>query len=205
MNIREIVGICAGDTGETVTDLERAIPLARALRCGRTAGARNRAALSVALAAVESLPKAVPEAIIGVGMLGRAVDFAAAGRVGAGLQRDTRPQAGTGGGGFAAVRDFPLLPGVMTPTDVIAARSPPDCNVLQLFPPERRGNIAMLHALAGPFPDVLFCPTGRNRAPLPRLPRAAQCPLRGRLVVAPRALVAAGDDGVEALAPMPPR
>ena len=47
----------------------------------------------------------------------------------------------------------------MTPSDVIAARAA-GFTELKLFPAQQAGGIGMLKALAGPFPDVSFCPTG---------------------------------------------
>ena len=35
-----------------------------------------------------------------------------------------------------------------------------DLSILKLFPAEAVGGTAMLKALAGPFPQVRFCPTG---------------------------------------------
>ena len=62
---------------------------------------------------------------------------------------------------IAAARQsgLPLLPGVMTPSDVIAARQA-GFEQLKLFPARQAGGMGMLQALAGPFPDVTFCPTG---------------------------------------------
>ena len=54
---------------------------------------------------------------------------------------------------------LPLLPGVMTPSDVIAARLA-GFRELKLFPAQQAGGVGMLKALAGPFPNVTFCPTG---------------------------------------------
>lgn len=54
---------------------------------------------------------------------------------------------------------LPLLPGVMTPSDVIAAGAA-GFRELKLFPAKQAGGVAMLKALAGPFPEVMFCPTG---------------------------------------------
>jgi 2-dehydro-3-deoxyphosphogluconate aldolase/(4S)-4-hydroxy-2-oxoglutarate aldolase len=42
---------------------------------------------------------------------------------------------------------------------VIGARSA-GFRQLKLFPAQQAGGIGMLRALHGPFPDVLFCPTG---------------------------------------------
>ena len=59
----------------------------------------------------------------------------------------------------ARASSLPLLPGVMTPSDVIAARAA-GFSALKLFPAQQAGGIGMLKALGGPFPDVVFCPTG---------------------------------------------
>ena len=58
-----------------------------------------------------------------------------------------------------ASNGLPLLPGVMTPSDVIAARAA-GFTEMKLFPAQQAGGIGMLKAMGGPFPDVTFCPTG---------------------------------------------
>ena len=57
-----------------------------------------------------------------------------------------------------AVR-YPLLPGIMTPSELMAARLA-GFTALKLFPAQQAGGIGMLKALGAPFPDVVFCPTG---------------------------------------------
>ena len=52
-----------------------------------------------------------------------------------------------------------MLPGVMTPSDVIAARASGFAE-LKLFPAQQSAGLGMLKAMGGPFPDVTFCPTG---------------------------------------------
>ena len=47
----------------------------------------------------------------------------------------------------------------MTPSDVLVARTA-GFIALKLFPAQQAGGMGMLKALAGPFPDVMFCPTG---------------------------------------------
>lgn len=59
----------------------------------------------------------------------------------------------------ALEHDCPLLPGVMTPSDVMSARRAGH-RLLKLFPARSAGGIEMLANLAGPFGDVRFCPTG---------------------------------------------
>jgi 2-dehydro-3-deoxyphosphogluconate aldolase/(4S)-4-hydroxy-2-oxoglutarate aldolase len=54
---------------------------------------------------------------------------------------------------------LPLLPGVATASEVMAAQAD-GLSFLKFFPATAAGGIPMLKALAGPFPDVVFCPTG---------------------------------------------
>ncbi len=183
----------------TVTELQHAVPLARALAAGGLRVLEITLRTPVALAAVEAMRKAVPEAIIGVGTLTRAVDFAAADRAGAqfGVTPGLTPELAAASRGAR----FPVLPGVMTPTELIAARSA-GFNVLKLFPALEAGGVAMLRALGAAFPDVLFCPTGgitrAAAADYLALPNVACV---GGSWVAPQALLARGDwSGIEALA-----
>jgi 2-dehydro-3-deoxyphosphogluconate aldolase/(4S)-4-hydroxy-2-oxoglutarate aldolase len=143
--------------------------------------------------------KAVPDAVVGVGTLTRAVDFAAADRAGAqfGVTPGLTPELAAASRGAR----FPLLPGVMTPTELITARNA-GFNVLKLFPAEQAGGIGMLRALGAPFPDVLFCPTGGiTRATAPDYLALSNVVCVGGSWVAPGAMLAAGDwRGIEVLA-----
>ena len=96
---------------------------------------------------------------------------------------------------------FPLLPGVMTPTELLAARTA-GFTVLKLFPAQQAGGIGMLQALGAPFPDVIFCPTGGiTRASAPDFLALPNVACVGGSWVAPRAMLAAADwAGIEALA-----
>jgi 2-dehydro-3-deoxyphosphogluconate aldolase / (4S)-4-hydroxy-2-oxoglutarate aldolase len=199
MNIREIVGLAPVIPVLTVSDLAHAVPLARALVEGGLRVLEITLRTTVAIGCIEAIRKAVPEAIIGVGTLTKAVDFAAAGRAGAqfGVTPGLTPELAAAARGAR----FPLLPGVMTPTEVIAARLA-GFDVLKLFPAHQAGGIAMLRALGQPFPDVLFCPTGgitRDSAPdYLALPNVVAV---GGSWVAPAAMIDAGDwQGITALA-----
>ncbi|MGO8856462.1 MAG: bifunctional 4-hydroxy-2-oxoglutarate aldolase/2-dehydro-3-deoxy-phosphogluconate aldolase [Steroidobacteraceae bacterium] len=199
MNIREIVGIAPVIPVLTITELEHAVPLARALSAGGLRVLEITLRTPVALAAIDAMRKAVPDAVIGVGTLTRAVDFAAADRVGAqfGVTPGLTPELAAASRGAR----FPLLPGVMTPTELIAARAA-GFSVLKLFPAEQAGGVAMLRALGAPFPDVLFCPTGGiTRASAPDYLELPNVVCVGGSWIAPRAMLAAGDwAGIEALA-----
>jgi 2-dehydro-3-deoxyphosphogluconate aldolase/(4S)-4-hydroxy-2-oxoglutarate aldolase len=53
----------------------------------------------------------------------------------------------------------PVLPGVSTPTDVMRALET-GIETVKFFPAEAMGGVATVRALAAPFPDVRFVPTG---------------------------------------------
>jgi 2-dehydro-3-deoxyphosphogluconate aldolase/(4S)-4-hydroxy-2-oxoglutarate aldolase len=59
----------------------------------------------------------------------------------------------------ARTSGLPMLPGVVTPSDAVAARAA-GFTELKLFPAQQAGGLGMLKAMGGPFPDVTFCPTG---------------------------------------------
>jgi 2-dehydro-3-deoxyphosphogluconate aldolase / (4S)-4-hydroxy-2-oxoglutarate aldolase len=157
MNIREILGLAPVVPVLTVNDLAHAVPLAKALVAGGLRVLEVTLRSSVAIGCIEAIRKAVPEAIVGVGTLTRPADFAAAGRAGAqfGVSPGLTPELAAAARGAR----FPLLPGVMTPSEVTLARHA-GFDTLKLFPAHQAGGVGMLRALAAPFPDVWFCPTG---------------------------------------------
>ena len=54
---------------------------------------------------------------------------------------------------------IPLLPGVGSPSEAMTAASM-GYSFLKFFPAEAMGGAHVLKALASPFPDLVFCPTG---------------------------------------------
>jgi 2-dehydro-3-deoxyphosphogluconate aldolase / (4S)-4-hydroxy-2-oxoglutarate aldolase len=199
VNIREILGMAPVIPVLTLSDLAHAVPLAGALVGGGLRVLEITLRTPVAIGCLEAIRKAVPDAIVGIGTLTRAVDFAAAGRAGAqfGVTPGLTPELAAAARGAR----FPLLPGVMTPTEVLAARLA-GFNILKLFPAHQAGGVEMLRALGAPFPDVLFCPTGGiTRAAAPEYLALPNVVAIGGSWVAPRALIDANDwQGIEALA-----
>lgn len=165
MNIREIMQLSPVIPVIIIEHLEHAVPLARALCAGGVCVLEVTMRTPVALAAIEAIRKTVPEAVVGVGTLTRPDDFAAA--ADAGAQFGVSPGLTAELARAAQAVNFPLLPGVMTPAEVIAARLH-GYSALKLFPAQQAGGVGMLKALASPFGDVVFCPTGgitRETAP----------------------------------------
>jgi 2-dehydro-3-deoxyphosphogluconate aldolase/(4S)-4-hydroxy-2-oxoglutarate aldolase len=121
--------------------LEDAVPLARALVTGGVRVLELTLRTPVALKAIEAIANEVEGAIIGVGTITRPEDFDASVKAGAlfGVSPGLTPEL------VAASRDrsLPLLPGVMTPSDVIAARAA-GFTELKLFPAQQAGGVGML-------------------------------------------------------------
>ncbi|MEU0436045.1 bifunctional 4-hydroxy-2-oxoglutarate aldolase/2-dehydro-3-deoxy-phosphogluconate aldolase [Streptomyces sp. NPDC006290] len=97
-----------------------------------------------------------PDALLGAGTVLSTDDARAAHRAGAAFV--VTPGLGDG---VRAARDLglPVLAGVLTPTDVIAARTL-GVEALKLFPAAPFGGADYLKALRGPFPDASFVPVG---------------------------------------------
>ncbi|WP_416172180.1 bifunctional 4-hydroxy-2-oxoglutarate aldolase/2-dehydro-3-deoxy-phosphogluconate aldolase [Actimicrobium sp. CCI2.3] len=140
-----------------IDNLDHAVPLARALVAGGIRVLEVTLRTAHGLAAIRAMAEQVPEAILGVGTLTLPEEFAAA--------RDAGAVFGVSPGLTAALiaaarsSGLPLLPGVMTPSEVMAAREA-GFRQLKLFPAVPAGGVGMLNAIAGPLGDVMFCPTG---------------------------------------------
>jgi 2-dehydro-3-deoxyphosphogluconate aldolase / (4S)-4-hydroxy-2-oxoglutarate aldolase len=137
--------------------LEQAVPLAQALVEGGVKVLEVTLRTPVALAAIEAIARAVPEAVVGAGTLRRAADAKAARDAGSVFAVSPGYTAELGAACRAA--GLPLLPGVATGSEVMAAMAD-GLDFLKFFPAVQAGGIPMLKALAGPFPDIAFCPTG---------------------------------------------
>ena len=137
--------------------LEDAVPLAKALVAGGVRVLEVTLRTAHGLAAIRAMASEVPDAIVGVGTISRPEDFDAA--------KDAGAQFGVSPGLTPALIEaqkrsgLPLLPGTMTPSDIIAARAAGFTEV-KLFPAQQAGGIGMLKAIGSVFSDVTFCPTG---------------------------------------------
>ena len=171
--------------------VEEAVPLAEALLAGGVKVLEVTLRTPVALRCIEAIARALPEAIVGAGTVRSAVDAQAARDAGSRFAVSPGYTAEVG----AACRevDLPLLPGVATASEVMAAQAD-GLGFLKFFPATAAGGIPMLKALAGPFPDVVFCPTGGiSLATAPdflALPNVKVC---GGSWLTPADAVAAGD------------
>lgn len=137
--------------------LRDAVPLAQALVEGGVRVLEVTLRTPVGLACIEAIARGVPQAIVGAGTLRGAADARAA--KDAGSCFGVSPGYTAALGAACRVAGLPLLPGVASASEVMAALAD-DLRFLKFFPATAAGGIPMLKALAGPFPDVAFCPTG---------------------------------------------
>jgi 2-dehydro-3-deoxyphosphogluconate aldolase/(4S)-4-hydroxy-2-oxoglutarate aldolase len=156
MNLLDIMRTARVIPVIAIDNPEHAVPLAKALVAGGIRVLEVTLRTAHGLEAIRAM-STVDGAIVGVGTLTQPEEFAAARDAGAvfGVSPGLTPAL------IEAARKsgLPLLPGVMTPSEVLAAREA-GFRQLKLFPAVPAGGVGMLNAIAGPIPDVTFCPTG---------------------------------------------
>jgi 2-dehydro-3-deoxyphosphogluconate aldolase/(4S)-4-hydroxy-2-oxoglutarate aldolase len=174
-----------------IDEIEHAVPLARALVAGGIRVLEVTLRTKHGLPAIRAMAEQVPGAIVGVGTLTQPEEFAAA--------RDAGAVFGVSPGLTQALIEaaissgLPLLPGVMTPSEVMRAREV-GFRQLKLFPAVPAGGIGMLNAIAGPLADVTFCPTGGiSEATAPQFLACKNVACVGGSWLTPKDAIAAGD------------
>ncbi|MDB5943378.1 MAG: 2-keto-3-deoxy-phosphogluconate aldolase [Ramlibacter sp.] len=140
-----------------LSDIAHAVPLARALVEGGIRMLEVTLRTPVALACIERIAREVPEAVVGAGTVRSAADAQAA--VLAGARFAVSPGYVHSIGKACHELGLPLLPGVSTGSEILAAQED-GYSALKFFPAMQAGGPAMLKAWQGPFGDVRFCPTG---------------------------------------------
>lgn len=191
MNIRSILALAPVIPVLTIEHIDHAVPLARALCAGGLRVLEVTLRTPAALPAIEAMRKAVPDAVVGVGTLARPGDFVTAGSAGA--QFGVSPGLTAEMAAAARAASFPMLPGIMTPTELLAGLGW-GYDTFKLFPAQQAGGIGMLKALGAPFPEVVFCPTGGiTRATAPDFLALPNVACVGGSWVAPTDKIRAGD------------
>jgi 2-dehydro-3-deoxyphosphogluconate aldolase/(4S)-4-hydroxy-2-oxoglutarate aldolase len=140
-----------------INRLEDAVPMARALVDGGVRVLEVTLRTPIALQCMERIAREVPDAVLGAGTVRSAADAQAAKNAGSTFAVSPGYTSAIG----QACRDIglPLLPGTATGSEVMQANAD-GYFFLKFFPAMQAGGIPMLNALAGPFTDVVFCPTG---------------------------------------------
>lgn len=140
-----------------IKDVEKAVPLAKALMAGGINVLEVTLRTPVALEVIKKIADEVPDAIVGAGtvtnaqQLKQVVEAGAKFAISPGLTGSLL-KAGAEG-------TIPLIPGISSISDLMTAKDA-GYDHLKFFPAEASGGVKAIKSIGGPFPDVAFCPTG---------------------------------------------
>lgn len=140
-----------------IDDAADAVPLAEALLRGGVAVMEITLRTEAGMAAIERVAAEVPGTTVGAGTVTTPEEAEAARRAGA--QFLVTPGSTDRLLDAALDTGLPLLAGAATLTEILRLRERGQ-RAMKFFPAEAAGGVAYLKAVAGPVPDVRFCPTG---------------------------------------------
>ncbi len=183
-----------------VERIEDAVPLATALYNGGLKVLEITLRTPCALDAITAMVEALPEdAVIGAGTIITPADLETAVKAGSTFLVST----GTTPALIEAAKasPVPLLAGVATPTEAINLYTQGFTHQ-KFFPAEAAGGVPMLKSIAGPLPQITFCPTGGiDLAKAPSYLALPNVHCVGGTWMAPKELMKAGRwDEIERLA-----
>jgi 2-dehydro-3-deoxyphosphogluconate aldolase/(4S)-4-hydroxy-2-oxoglutarate aldolase len=175
----------------TISRLEDAVPLARALVDGGLPVLEVTLRTPVACEAIAAIAREVPDAMVGAGTVLGADDLKRA--LDAGAQFIVSPGTPAALADALAACGVPALPGCASVSEAmtLARRG---FQVLKFFPAEASGGLRWLKSVADPLPKLKFCPTGgitlQNAPDYLALPNIVAV---GGSWVAPKDALASGD------------
>lgn len=140
-----------------IDDADSAVPLARALLDGGIHAIEITLRTPAALDAIRAIAKQLPQAAVGAGTILGAADFEAA--VAAGAKFAVSPGATPALLEAAEKSPLPWLPGASTASEAMALAER-GYRLQKFFPAQAAGGVDFLRSLAGPLPQIRFCPTG---------------------------------------------
>ena len=141
----------------TLDRLEDAVPLARALVAGGVRLLEITLRTPAGLAGAEAIIRQVPDAVVGIGTVLTPSDLRRAEGIGARFALS--PGATPALLDAAADAGIPFMPGIATASELMEAVAR-GFDTVKFFPATAAGGLPYLKALAGPFPQARFCPTG---------------------------------------------
>lgn len=189
MRIEEIMDAASVIPVLEVERLADAAPLAKALAAGGLRVVELTLRTACALDAMAEMKRAAPSLLVGMGTIRTGADVERSLAAGA----DFLVSPGATPELLAAMRAGPALPGVATASEAMAAADA-GYRALKFFPAEPAGGLGFLKSLAGPLPDIRFCPTGgidaERAADYLKLPNV---PCVGGSWIATKPMISAGD------------
>lgn len=140
-----------------IKKLEHAVPLAKALIAGGIRVLEVTLRTPIALEVIAKIAKEVPDAMIGAGTVTTRQQLKQVESAGAlfalspGMTPDLL-QAGR-------QSTIALIPGIATTSELMQGLDLAYSH-FKFFPAEAAGGVKAVKSIGGPFPDVVFCPTG---------------------------------------------
>lgn len=157
MNITEQIQNLAVVPVVVLEDTEDALPLAKALCEGGLPCAEVTFRTDAAEESIKIMTEVFPDMLVGAGTVLTAEQVDQAVKVGA--KFIVSPGFDPEIVDYCISNDIPVFPGCITPSEVAQAVKR-GLKVIKFFPAEQFGGIAAIKALAAPYTDIKFMPTG---------------------------------------------
>lgn len=141
----------------TVERPEHALPLAEELVGAGLPVLEITLRTPHALAALNAIRQALPDAIVGAGTVINRANYQQA--LDAGAEFIVSPGFTPELLACAKSSAIPFLPGVNTPSEIMQLLGH-GITAMKFFPAEAAGGVQMLRSIGAPLPQALFCPTG---------------------------------------------
>ena len=140
-----------------IENAEDAVPLAKALIDGGLPAAEITFRTAAAAEAIKNITDAYPDMLVGAGTVLTTEQVDAA--IAAGSKFLVSPGLNPKVTSYALSKGVPMLPGCSNPSDVEAALEL-GLTTVKFFPAEAAGGLNMLKAMAAPYGQLTFMPTG---------------------------------------------
>jgi len=157
MTILEQIGNIGVVPVIAMTDIEKAVPLAKALMVGGIPCAEVTFRTAQGEECIRRIAAELPDVLVGAGtvltteQVDRALAAGAKFIVSPGFNPDVVKRC--------IAKNVPVIPGCITPTEMEAAMAL-GLTTLKFFPAEQAGGLAFIKAVAAPYPNLRFMPTG---------------------------------------------
>jgi 2-dehydro-3-deoxyphosphogluconate aldolase/(4S)-4-hydroxy-2-oxoglutarate aldolase len=140
-----------------IDDVEKAVPLARALAAGGIPCAEITFRTAQGEEAIRRISKEVPEVLTGAGtvLTTEQVDKA----INAGAKYIVSPGLNPKVVSHCIKKGIPITPGCANPSDIEQALEL-GLEVVKFFPAEQAGGLEYIKAVSAPYPNLKFMPTG---------------------------------------------
>ncbi|OJF68434.1 keto-deoxy-phosphogluconate aldolase [Alteromonas sp. V450] len=140
-----------------INDVEKAVPLAKALMEGGIKVLEVTLRTPAAIDVIKRIADEVPDSLIGAGTVTNAQQLKAVVEAGAKFAISPGMTADLLKAGMDS--DIPLIPGISSTSDLMKGKDAGYTH-MKFFPAEASGGVKAIKSISGPFPDVTFCPTG---------------------------------------------